>query len=603
MRVAGCLLLLSSLIICSCTSDLENSISPPTFSIKVAPIMDGYDSTNDHAVVGLVALSGGGGVGICSGSLIAPNVVLTAQHCVAPLSNGNGTVDCTTTTFGAPYDDGTLYVSTRPQLSYNPGDYHGSMDVLIPPGGNGVCGRDIALLVLENPVPATEAVPLTPRVDSPMLDPNDPGQIVGEVYSAIGYGNTSQWGGGSGERRRRDNLHVACAGPECIMYGLEKEFLGDTGVCQGDSGGPAVDDVGRVTGVASRGGQGCQYPVYSAVYDWREWLMESVKTATQNAGLEPPAWTLGGSTHPGTKYSMGEPCSNGQGCESGLCLDGYCARLCDDYAPCPLGFSCVPVEPGTAPHDGSYCRILPIGDTCASSADCLYPGLCLEGICTRDCYGDIGCPPPYLCNEAVDMCLLPAVGASCSAGTDCPSGQCLDGLCTRDCDDSMPCPEPYQCTADGLCELPAMGGSCETADSCESGLCVDGICTRPCGDDAPCDEDTICNPDSGLCAPSPAGNACNDATDCMGLACLDGQCAAACDDSQPCASGSVCGSSGVCERVESGSSGGGCQLMATSTATPSVWLLLAMVLALLSFRRRAHLLELATAVVRTNRPL
>ena len=78
-------------------------------------IEGGYLDSVDTAVVGIVTLSNGG-VGACSGTLIAPNVVLTAQHCVATLTTGEQ-VDCAKSTFGSPHQASSMYVTTKAVLS------------------------------------------------------------------------------------------------------------------------------------------------------------------------------------------------------------------------------------------------------------------------------------------------------------------------------------------------------------------------------------------------------------------------------------------------------------------------------------------------------
>ena len=63
-----------------------------------AAIQGGTVSGNDTFAVALLDAS----ESVCSGTLIAPNLVLTARHCIA---DGGGTqfIDCAQDTFDAPY--------------------------------------------------------------------------------------------------------------------------------------------------------------------------------------------------------------------------------------------------------------------------------------------------------------------------------------------------------------------------------------------------------------------------------------------------------------------------------------------------------------------
>ena len=180
------------LLACACSGDM--TLAESSIAQTQSEISGGVDDPNTRSVVGL-ATFGGGGFGICSGSLISPNVVLTAFHCIAPLTNSfGGSVDCNSTGFGNPYSASSVSVTTDQYISQG-SKFYGVSEIVIPPG-SGVCGRDVALLILEQPVPASDTVPLTPRVDSaPGLgDPTGEG----EIYSAVGYGNTSGAGGALG---------------------------------------------------------------------------------------------------------------------------------------------------------------------------------------------------------------------------------------------------------------------------------------------------------------------------------------------------------------------------------------------------------------------
>ena len=226
-------------------------------------IAGGVPDTEDVAVVGITDDATGA---TCTGALIAPDLVLTAQHCVAPIV---GPFDCATVTFGPPGNPSTFHVTTRPAFTFDPGDYHAVAEIRIPPGGDAVCGRDVALLVLAAPIDADEARPIAPRLDVEVAP--------GEIYAAVGYGAIDDVNTGAGERRRRDGLLADCIGDACgTAFIHAAEWRGEAGVCQGDSGGPALDAQGRVIGVASRGSFGCVDPIYGSLVAHRDWIAEQL---------------------------------------------------------------------------------------------------------------------------------------------------------------------------------------------------------------------------------------------------------------------------------------------------------------------------------------
>ncbi len=327
---AGLVVVFGCSLFAGCAGD---SLSDEEVEVGFArsEIQGGYVDEQDRAVVGVVHMSQGS-FGSCTGSLIAPNVVLTAQHCVAPTSTGGG-VDCSQTLFGAAYSPSSMYVTLTTSLTQNPSNYHGVREVVIPPGDKSFCGRDQALLILNDPIPATDVEPLVPRVDDAILE--------GEEYYAVGYGATFDGQGAqSGTRHRRDELFIQCVAGACPQFAIkETEWRGDTGICQGDSGGPAIDLMNRVIGVASRGAAGCEMPIYGYVLGWSQWIIDTTLYATSTAGIEAPPWAQGWPTDPHYSEPVGAPCSDSSECPSNACMDGYCTRLCD-RAPCPEGYQC-----------------------------------------------------------------------------------------------------------------------------------------------------------------------------------------------------------------------------------------------------------------------
>lgn len=293
-------------------------------------IAGGYNDASDVNVVGIFDENQGAS---CSGSLLAPNMVLTARHCVSAILNEvNGGVSCSTTTAAPPGKPVGFFVTTKPLMTMNPGDYVGVKEVIAAPGANQkLCGNDEAILILASNI--TTVTPLVPRVDSPVADK--------EQYFAVGYGVTSDAGNGAGQRRRRDKLFAYCGEASCKGDFIRPtEWTGDTGICSGDSGGPAIDLQGRVIGVTSRGGAGCSEPIYGSVSGWGQWIMDSAVHAAMVGGYDPPSWALGYPTDPVFSFPIGGACDDT--CASGICLDNECTRECNDVATCPDGYDCTP---------------------------------------------------------------------------------------------------------------------------------------------------------------------------------------------------------------------------------------------------------------------
>jgi hypothetical protein len=339
--------------------------------------------TNVFAFVTL----GEGGTELCSASLIAPNLLLTAQHCVAQTSTE--VVRCDSTRFGPPTPAESVLVALDTRLTSRT-RWYGVSELRLPPGNGELCGYDIALAILANNFPAAMATPLVPRIDVSAR--------AAEVYAAVGYGLDLD--SGSGTRRNRTGLLVSCSGTACGPIVTNSEWGGQEAVCPGDSGGPALDAAERVIGVASRGSEGCRTPIYSSVSSFGEWIRDTARDAARLGGYTAPSWVETGLTSDVQPDAGAPEPDAGQPDET--------APPPDDIDPLPL-----PATPEA-----------PVGGECGADADCA-PGLVCHrsvlgdsGVCAKPCSSNRDCEEGWTCSQDLSLCVLgeeePPASSGCS---------------------------------------------------------------------------------------------------------------------------------------------------------------------------------------------
>ncbi len=321
------------------------------------------DATNLYKFnVGLCFGGRGNCRGTCSGTLITPNLVVSARHCV---DSSPPEINCPDSFGGQQVSPASLFVTTNYQMAgQNNIGWH-SVRSILRPSVNEVCGGDIVLLVLNEQIAAAEARPATPAVQSALWDRTR----YSNSFQAIGFGNTSFDGNGSGTRRYRANVPVYCIpgspnrGEACPKSFPENEFAGGDGVCPGDSGSGAIDTKSLAAGApislgvvvrTSNDDGTCKGSALTRLDKWRDFIVAGAKSASNNWTLYPePSWTqlvpppdIPPPPPPPASLKMGEECANTFDCETKKCRRSpegvnVCTDDCSASKACPAGFDCI----------------------------------------------------------------------------------------------------------------------------------------------------------------------------------------------------------------------------------------------------------------------
>jgi MYXO-CTERM domain-containing protein len=359
---------------------------------QASAIQGGSVDTTHTFAVGVCAGSPGQCQFTCSGALIAPNVVISARHCVNQTPE---TIDCKTATFGSPLAAvSSFFITTSESMNQPDTGWH-SVEKIVTPTPTSMCGNDLSLFILSDVVSATEATPITPAVQYPITDHNRYSTTV----TAIGYGITAPSSNTGGVRHIRENIQLGCIpGDPQLDCGnvtgtnvAAAEFVSGDGTCEGDSGSSAYEQTSFNAGtfvslgVLSRGGISadgtfCQGGIYTRLDSWRDLIVQTVTKAASLGGYPVPTWTLavppdptpgGGSTkadsgkapNQGDSGSsggagIGSDCTSNADCSSGVCRQGgngplVCSQTCDanDSTTCPDGYACT----------SGYCFAKPTG--------------------------------------------------------------------------------------------------------------------------------------------------------------------------------------------------------------------------------------------------
>lgn len=230
---------------------------------------------------------------LCSGVLVAANLVMTARHCFA--SANAVQVDCQPD--GTPADEyGLIFEEADPTTIevHTGAEFADSAAAwgfeIVATRSSTVCRNDLALLILDRDLSDWPIMPIR------LLRPT----AIGEALTAIGFGDPGnvqetieQLGGEVPVRRlRRSGLPVLDVGANRFNDAggvtVPGTFLLGTSICSGDSGGPAVaESTGAIVGIASIvGAKNCAESSTNAFVQVAQYY-EIVLQAFARAGAEP----------------------------------------------------------------------------------------------------------------------------------------------------------------------------------------------------------------------------------------------------------------------------------------------------------------------------
>jgi hypothetical protein len=316
----------TAVLFVSCSGD----VGPPSGSIaapsadEIEPPVGVADRGEDPAIVALYD----GEQAICSGALVASDVVLTSHRCVAkwmPVF---------------PCDDG----APRPAAASSPGSLRILFaDAAAPaqerargssisaPVGADACGADIALVLLDTPI--DDVAPLPIRAV---------GAAKGDRVRTVGFENL----GPSAPFAKivRDHLPVIDATSTELKIGES---------CERGSGAAAIDEsTGEIVGVASlRAGASCFGPMAFDVYTRTDAFISFVGDTLAKVSASGSV-TIGRKKTRRGPIDLGANCARARDCAAGVCVtqkeEEYCSRSCGAHDHCPAHFSCQKSSGGTS---------------------------------------------------------------------------------------------------------------------------------------------------------------------------------------------------------------------------------------------------------------
>ncbi len=233
VRILAVLAPLSAVVAVSTASPISAASDELRAAIPTTEIIGG-ELTEPGEFDGVVALQAG--TGLCSGTVVAPRLILTAAHCLAALDPNTEVI----VHYGDHINAGTIVASSW-----------GAHPQFCPDCKQDLFDYGYVEIDTDFMVPGGYILPIATQAEW------DQAMAEGREVTVVGYGEDPGTGDGVGVKRK-----VTTTISKLSKGGLEFYAGGNAhDSCNGDSGGPAFVRVGsgelRLAGITSRGSNPC----------------------------------------------------------------------------------------------------------------------------------------------------------------------------------------------------------------------------------------------------------------------------------------------------------------------------------------------------------
>ena len=307
-RTALAALAVGSLLIAACSVQLQSAGSPGPSIDEAMPLKGVADRGVDPSVVAIDIA----GTALCTGALLASDVVLTARRCL----------------YAIPADDPCPANGVQGAARRSPADLHVLVgeDLVtaedrarafefVEPPGDALCGSDVAVLLLDTPI--DDRVPLAMRPTA---------AAIGDHLRSVGFDVQ--------QKLVRDHVQVTST--------TATELSLDEATCRTAPGTPAIDEAtGALVGIYSRGAPACEALGAEDVYS----RLDTASFVDDALALGRKATAAHAAKEVKGPVDMGASCAEGEDCAAGVCASyggaEYCSRTCGPHDKCPAHFRCM----------------------------------------------------------------------------------------------------------------------------------------------------------------------------------------------------------------------------------------------------------------------